>query len=126
MCQSVLGKIERLSEDCPATDWLKSANHQGRILFFSLSMKGLTTSLQSLVFLDEDIRFLRPDVQVWLGFRFCSDRKKARLGRIELELSSNASDWDKMGFAAVDLSCILLLLLYVAGSTQAISWSDFG
>ncbi|CAF9918648.1 MAG: hypothetical protein HETSPECPRED_003823 [Heterodermia speciosa] len=86
---TAVGKAEALFE---STEGIKTVLYhlQGlplnaRILFLSLSISGLTSNLQSLVSLHDDIMYHRPDIETWIGYRLSSGREQPRLGQITRE-----------------------------------------
>ena len=64
------------------SECLKQVPENGRILFLSLSLEGLTTNLQSLVFANDDLTFIRPDIEVCIGYRLGSQNTNIDLGQI--------------------------------------------
>ena len=56
----------------------------GRILFLSLSLSSLTSNLQSLICIHEDINYIRSDIETWIGFRLGTSRDNPQLGQITI------------------------------------------
>ena len=81
--------LECMNEEKPLYEYLRDLARNGRILFLSFSLSGLTTNLQSLISLHDDIISIRPDVDIWLGFRLGSARQNPRLGQI----TRNGVEW---------------------------------
>ena len=71
------------------SEYLQNLPTNGRMLFLCFGLSGLTTNLQWLISLHQDIIHLRADIQTWIGYRLSSARENPRIG----QLSRNGVEW---------------------------------